>query len=195
MELSDGNVFHVYSRGNQQKTIFFSDANYLYFLRKMEKELLPHANILAYCLMPNHFHWLIEIKSSTILTESNKNMYASGFSKATAVLLRSYARAMQKQQQFTGSLFQQNAKSKLLPTRNDILTCFNYIHNNPLKANLTSKTNDWKFSSLNEYLNTGDNGICNKKLLFELADINHKYDFANQYKDLDEGEAKRIFAD
>lgn len=194
MQLTDGSVFHIYSRGNQQKTIFYTEANYFYFIRKMEKELLPHSHLLGYCLMPNHFHWLVQIKANEQNAE-NSNAHAANFSKATGILLRSYARAIQKQQQFTGSLFQQNAKSKLLATRNDILTCLNYIHNNPLKANLTSKTNDWKFSSLNEYLTTGDSGICNKKLLFELADVDHKYDFANQYKGLNEAEVKRIFAD
>src|SRR5438045_2113325 len=110
MELSDGNVFHVYNRGNQQQQIFFSDANYIFFLKKMEKQLLPHAHLLAYCLMPNHFHWLVQIKEN----EEKPGDFAFNFSKATGVLLRSYARALQRQQQFTGSLFQQNSKSKIL---------------------------------------------------------------------------------
>lgn len=194
MQLTDGSVFHVYSRGNQQKTIFYTEANYFYFIRKMEKELLPHAHLLGYCLMPNHFHWLVQIKASELSAEK-ENTYAASFSKATAVLLRSYTRAIQRQQQFTGSLFQQNAKSKILATRNDILNCLNYIHNNPVKANLTSKANDWKYSSLNEYLATGDSGICNKNLLFELANVDHKYDFANQYKGLNDADTRRIFAD
>ncbi len=193
MELSDGNVFHVYSRGNQQKTIFFSEANYLYFLRKMEKELLPHANLLAYCLMPNHFHWLVQIKSvHPNVGEDNK--HAAGFSKATGILLRSYTRAIQKQEEFTGSLFQQNAKSKLLDSRDDILTCMNYIHNNPVKAKLASETSGWTFSSAKEYI-SNVNGFCNKQLLFELADLNHSYDFANQNKDFEDEQVKRIFAD
>ncbi|MCX6198837.1 MAG: transposase [Bacteroidetes bacterium] len=191
MELTDGNVFHIYNRGNQRQQIFFTEANYQYFLQKMANALLPHADLLAYCLMPNHFHWLVQIKSDS----EGSNIYAANFSKAMAILLRSYARAMQRQQGFTGSLFQQNSKSKILTTENDVLTCFNYIHQNPVKASLVQKANAWEYSSIGEYLKLSGINFCNNPLLYNLALIDDEYNFIEACdKDIDDEKIKRIFA-
>ena len=189
MELTDGNVFHIYNRGNQQQKIFFSDANYLFFLRKMTTGLLPYCDLLAYCLMPNHFHLLVRIKPSIEGGCENANQ----FSDSLAVLLRSYTRAMQRQESFTGSLFQQNTKSKILNDENDVLTCFNYIHQNPVKANLAKKPSGWKYSSAFAYKNTFSESMCNHQLLFELAVIKENYDFDNDFMFTEE-KIKRITA-
>ncbi|HEV7382623.1 MAG TPA: hypothetical protein VGN64_22660 [Dyadobacter sp.] len=52
-------VYHVYNRGNQRQTTFFDDNDYLLFLRKIREQILPVTDILAWCLMPNHFHLMI----------------------------------------------------------------------------------------------------------------------------------------
>lgn len=59
MHFNAGEIYHVYNRGNNRQTIFFNDKNYLYFLGKVKKYLYPNCDILAWCLMPNHFHFLI----------------------------------------------------------------------------------------------------------------------------------------
>ncbi len=176
MKLEDGKVFHIYNRGNQQQKIFFSEANYLFFMRKMQSGLLPFCDLLAYCLMPNHFHWLLRIKPVDESSKAEERINADKFSKAAGILLRSYTRAIQRQQIFTGSLFQQNSQSKVLMDRDDVLTCFNYIHHNPVKAGLVAKASDWKFSSAFGYKNTFQILPCYKQMLYELADINEKYD-------------------
>lgn len=64
MHFETGDIYHIYNQGNNRQRIFFDRENYLFFLRKMREHLLPHVNILAYCLMPNHFHWMVEIVST-----------------------------------------------------------------------------------------------------------------------------------
>jgi putative transposase len=59
MNFEPENVYHIYNRGNQHQLIFFIEANYLLFLRKIREHLLPHSDILSWCLMPNHFHLMI----------------------------------------------------------------------------------------------------------------------------------------
>ena len=56
MEFEDGQIYHVFNRGNNSQTVFFSNENYQNFLDKMEEYIKPFASILAWCLMPNHFH-------------------------------------------------------------------------------------------------------------------------------------------
>ena len=54
--------YHFYNRGNNRQGIFFQHDNYLYFIRGMKKYLCPYVDILAYTLMPTHYHILGRIK-------------------------------------------------------------------------------------------------------------------------------------
>lgn len=62
MQFYPHKCYHIYNQGNNQKRIFLTKANYLFFLQKMQRHLLPHSHVLAYCLIPNHFHWFIYVK-------------------------------------------------------------------------------------------------------------------------------------
>ena len=59
-------LFHIYNQGNNRRQIFFSDGNYEFFLWKMRAYLLPFGDLVAWCLMPNHFHWLFAVKEVVI---------------------------------------------------------------------------------------------------------------------------------
>jgi len=56
MLFESGHIYHIYNQGNNRQRIFFKRENYLFFLEKIKNHVLPYADILAYCLMPNHFH-------------------------------------------------------------------------------------------------------------------------------------------
>ncbi len=55
-------IYHIYNQGNNWQAIFFNRENYLFFIRKIRIHILPFADILAWCLMPNHFHLMVEVK-------------------------------------------------------------------------------------------------------------------------------------
>ena len=59
--LLGGRFYHLYNRGNNQENIFFEKRNYEYFLSLWNRYLVANIEILAYCLLPNHFHLLIKI--------------------------------------------------------------------------------------------------------------------------------------
>ena len=61
MEFSNSQICHVFNRGNNSQTVFFDRENYLFFLDKIRNNILPHADVLAWCLMPNHFHLMISV--------------------------------------------------------------------------------------------------------------------------------------
>ena len=173
--MSEGAFYHIYNRGNNKEKIFFNRDNYLYFLTKARKHLLPHFDILAYCLMPNHFHFLVYQES----LDFNKN-----YSKDLNIMLRSYTRGVNIQQDRIGSLFQKHTKFKLLnPTednisnnlsRNDIeypFICFHYIHQNPQRAGLVVSPEEWEFSSYQDYAGIRNGTLVNKLLAFSLLNI------------------------
>ncbi|MBK6642001.1 MAG: transposase [Bacteroidetes bacterium] len=66
MNFTSDSIYHIYNRGNQQQKIFFNRENYLFFLKKMRVELSPYCEFINYCLMPNHFHWLV--KTSVLIS-------------------------------------------------------------------------------------------------------------------------------
>lgn len=171
MEFIEENIYHIYNRGNNQQKIFFSDANYLFFLRKIKNEFAPYCEILSYCLMPNHFHFIVAIKKSVSQAGENKTL-----NKAIGIVLRSYTRAIQIQENLVGSLFQQKTKAKEIAnnindTLNHLSICSHYIHQNPLKARLVTNLKDWKFSSYLDYTDLRNGTLCNKKLFYTLAGI------------------------
>ncbi len=134
MQIDPGYFFHIYNRGNNGQKIFFERENYLYFLRKMKEHIFPYASIAAWCLMPNHFHWVVFVHKTTIeipekqnsshtmthnhgmtVTENiNQKTKQRTFNYSIGILLRSYTRAIQKKKKITGSLFQQHTGMKPL---------------------------------------------------------------------------------
>lgn len=114
MEFFDNEVYHIYNRGNNRQPIFFKPDNYLYFLKKVRKFILPTCDILAYCLMPNHFHFLISADSRTVATKLIGDQHRNILSEGIRNLLQTYIKAINKQNNTTGSLFQQNTKAKCL---------------------------------------------------------------------------------
>ncbi|MFB6341095.1 transposase [Saccharicrinis sp. FJH62] len=65
MDFESDQLYHVYNQGNNKQDIFFCKENYLFFLKKIETHISPYADIIAYCLMPNHFHLMIKVNSGS----------------------------------------------------------------------------------------------------------------------------------
>lgn len=202
MRFKPYHVYHIFNQGNNKELIFFEERNYHFFLEKMKRHLLPHAHLLAYCLMPNHFHWLVCVKEkgcqmSNMIKPSRfdhepteENRHQQNLSAGIAVLLRSYTRAINIQQERTGSLFRQKTKSEngdidypvALPCFSPALisseldsefafikadywqTCFDYIHMNPVTAELVPDPLIWKYSSAADYISKSIFSLCNLTL-------------------------------
>jgi REP element-mobilizing transposase RayT len=179
MKFYPGEIYHVYNRGNIHQKIFFERRNYPFFLRKMEKHLTPYCHLLAWCLMPNHFHWLIQIKKKDKLDSRTfaEDGSVIDLNKSIGILLRSYTRAINKSYKNSGSLFQQGTKSKNVNTGltkhdNYALICFLYIHQNPVKAKLSTSFEGWDFSSYRDFIGLHcESKICNKRLAINLLDL------------------------
>jgi len=137
--------YHVYNRGNNKEPIFFESENYDFFLRKFFKYFpLNIAEIHAFCLMPNHYHFLIRIPDETDI--SNRMKYF-GISYAKAINIR-YKR--------TGHLFEGIFRIKRVDSNEYLIHLSRYIHLNPLFAKLVCKAEDWYFSSYQKYLSVID---------------------------------------
>ncbi|WP_445665227.1 hypothetical protein [Fodinibius sp. AD559] len=74
-------IYHVYNHGNAEDLIFREDTNYAFFLKRYQKYIPPIADTFAYCLMPNHFHFMVRIKSREELMGFAKKKYPSKSNK------------------------------------------------------------------------------------------------------------------
>lgn len=142
--------YHFYNRGNNRQQVFFEAENYWYFLRGVQKYLVPVMNIVSYCLMPTHYHILGRIKQTP---EASKTSDVSlQVSLAMQKFLISYTKAINKRFNRVGSLFQGQFQAK--PVRNDthLLNLCVYIHANPVKDGLVALPENWIYSNYREWL-------------------------------------------
>lgn len=179
MYFDNNEFYHVYNRGNNKQLIFFNDRNYLFFLRKIREQLLPLADIFAYCLMPNHFHLLIRPTESGLterISFGGKPMQELSY--RLGMLLSSYAQAINKQNQTTGSLFQQKTKAKILSETDNgtrvsyFEQCFHYIHYNPVAAGIVQNPEEWPYSSYPDYAGLRNGTLCSKEIFYSKTGLN-----------------------
>jgi hypothetical protein len=86
-------------------------------------------------------------------------------------MLSSYTRKINFRTGRTGSLFQQNSKAKLLTDKDHPFICFHYIHQNPLRAKLVSRLEDWEFTSYRDYAGQRAGTLSNKEMACQLLDL------------------------
>jgi putative transposase len=173
MNFIEKDIYHIYNRGNDSQQLFFEEENYKYFLKLVKQFLSPNCEILAWCLMPNHFHFLIYANEKSAQYLPSKNIPIQQLSEGIRLLLSSYTKAINKKYNRTGSLFQQKTKSKNVydGKGNYAVQAFHYIHQNPLKAFLVKGMHEWEFSSYKDYTGLRNGSLCNKELAIQLLDI------------------------
>lgn len=139
-------IYHVYNRGNGYEPIFNNFGNYDYFLKKYHEYMTPYWDTMVWCLMPNHFHFMVRIKpqedSSLLTTELCIKAYAD--------FCNGYVQAYNKQQGRRGSLFMRSFKRKPVYDEEYLRKLICYIHNNPVKDGIVHRPEDWFHSSYHE---------------------------------------------
>lgn len=130
-----GAIYHVYDRGVDRRPTFIDEQDYRSFVRTMTR--ITHETntvILAYCLMPNHFH--LEVKVSTI-----------PLGRVIQRILTAYVKTFNARHGRTGHLFEGRHKAKICLTDRYVMQLIQYIQNNPVRANLVKTPEDWPWSS------------------------------------------------
>lgn len=136
--LIPGGYYHVYNRGNNRENIFIEEKNYHYFMKLYARHIEPIAETYAYCLLRNHFHFLVRIKDEPLPKPP---------SQALSNLFNAYARAFNKMYQRTGALFQRPFGRIRVETDAHFQILVAYIHQNPQKHGFVDDFRDWPFSS------------------------------------------------
>jgi len=168
MKLEKDNIFHIYNQGNNRRRIFFEKAHYNLFISKIKDYIVPYTDVLAWCLMPNHFHILVYTKEEKITLNSVTKERT--INSSIGIMLRSYTTTINRKMGWSGSLFREETKAKIIDINQTINTnfydaaqlqeCYNYILLNPVKAGIVNNPANWEFSSFKDTL-----GIIKPRLI------------------------------
>ena len=136
----DGTVFHVCNRGVLKKPIFSDEFDY-YVCEQILGESIEKYEVplYAYCLMPNHWHLLVEAPSGKVLIQMLQR-----FSSVHARAIR-----RKQQNQGTGAVYQSRYRAHAVQRHESFLRVQDYIEQNPVKAGLCGSPKDWRWSSAN----------------------------------------------
>ena len=166
-EYQPGSYYHIFNRGAHQRSIFKDNENYLFVLRKIKQysDQFQHT-IIAYCLMPNHYHLLIR---------------QDGGFKASLLpqqVFNSYTKAFNKRYNHSGTLFEDSFHIKIIQETSHLLHLCRYIHGNPVKDGFVSDPSDWEYSNYREFIGTRNGSLFDPEFFTEyFSDTKDYLDF------------------
>lgn len=162
---------HVYQRGNNKIPIFFSEKDYSLFLNMLQEAKVKHPCLIyGYCLMPNHFHLLIEPEEKNNISLLMKFLGAK------------YVHYINKIHSRTGTLWEGRFKCSLVDREAYFLTCLRYIELNPIRAGLVKSLALYKWSSYRaRALGEKSKVLDLSKWYFDLG--NDSFERQNRYKE------------
>ncbi len=171
----DGGYYHVYNRGNRKQQIFLQDRDYERFLEKIieYKKKFP-IKIISYCLMPNHFHFLLQ------------QLAPNAISRFFSNLCNSHSKYFNIKYETVGSIYQGRFKAKTVNKDEYLVHLSRYIHLNPvdlfsfLGEGIANQLLLYPWSSLPLYLSGNSNEITEPEVVLNYFS---KKDPITDYKD------------
>ncbi len=189
-----GDVYHIYNKVVTGQKLFESECDYQYFLEKYMIYLSPYFDTFAYCLIPNHFHFLVKVKEKEMIDVSKEDTnaakkYLDGeesvnfflenqLSRMFSGIALRHNRAIGRE----GALFKEGTKRVLLKTENRMVYQLCYIHHNPIHHHLTKRYDAWRYSSYNAYLSRKPSRLQREDMLEILDGIDGFLEIHREFK-------------
>ena len=176
--LDKDGTYHIYNRGINGETIFRNDENKNYFLRLLGKHLTGKSSLHAYCLMNNHFHFLLTVDvEEDVITQSLSNLF------------NAYAKAFNKANSRTGSLFEKHFRRIHVNDEDYVRQLIVYIHLNP-KHHFNLDFENYKHSSYRAFLSDKETKLSRNESLKLFGDKDNFIFVHKQRNDLLEDKYK-----
>jgi len=205
--LKSNSFYHVFNRTNNKEILFKNSDDYLFFLDRTKRYLSDYFDVYAYCLLGNHFHFLLKtkptqtilsrlkskskvnlIKSEIVLTEYTELDDETIHDMFRIQLLRlftAYSKNYNKLYGRSGNLFYRPFKRILIEDKEYLKSLILYIHKNPVKHLITSNFKNFEWSSYYDYINE-ENELINTneglKLFNGLDQFNELHESENNYE-------------
>jgi len=184
--LDFGKFYHIYNKAIGKELLFKTEYDYFFFLKKIDRFILPVAKIISYCLIPNHFHLLIytrdedEIKKNLRKKsfDSNRNPIIQSFSN----FFNSYSKSYNKIQNRMGRLFVYPFKKILVDKDDYLISLICYIHRNPIHHGMVNDFSKWKYSSYNAFITNKPTKVEREFVIGLFGSLNDFIVFHNENK-------------
>ncbi len=176
--LENGRFYHVYNRVAPNKKLFYSAENYTYFLKLWKKtDFTLCCRLIAYCLMPNHYHFLVQMTDAAL------------FTKKISYVFDRYLKALNNQRKESGQYFKDRFKAKIIENENYLLAVCCYIHLNPVKAHLVDSLAEWPFLNYFEFTGMRSGVLWDEGFFEEYVVSSSDYEnyLASRYNDVEIG--------
>jgi len=141
LQFLPGHYYHIYNRGAGRQSIFLEERNYRYLLSLL-KEISAEckASVIAYCLLPNHYHWLLRQDGDIPVRDVPKRVFGS------------YTQAFNKTYQRSGVLFEGPYRAIQVETDEYLRHLCRYIHGNPVRHGIADAIELWPYSNYLEWI-------------------------------------------
>lgn len=171
MQFEQGVAYHVYNRSINQELLYKSEENYRYFMDRFSYYLDGKVDMLAYCLMPTHFHFFVRATTESQEIETGfKNLFIS------------YAKSINAAYERKGSVFQAKYKKDRIADDSHFTNVVAYIHLNPVKVKLCAAPADWKYSSYNAILGSDATKVKRNEIIDWFGSKQRFVDFHKGYR-------------
>lgn len=144
-----GRYYHLFNRGNNKERLFYFHGNYDFFIKKYFFYLNPVADTYCYCLLPNHFHFLIRIKDSVTDSKFVSNQLRK--------LFITYAMYINLQESRTGCIISKNFRRIEVNREEYLISLVRYIHLNPVKHKMTYDIKSYRYSTFYKIIHNQTN--------------------------------------
>jgi putative transposase len=176
-------TYHIYNRAHGKEALFLQPEHYKFFLTKYKQYIFPIAETFCYCLMPNHFHFLIRFKDEeqlNLLNTKKDKDFSEFLSSQLNCFFMSYSKAFNKQQSRKGSLFINRFKRKMVNDVTYFRKVVHYIHFNPVVAELCNEPKDWKYSSFKGIVSSSSS-LLKKEEVISVFENLENFIYVHQY--------------
>lgn len=180
--------FTISGTGNNRENLFYSSANYEYFIRLYAEYLDPVVATYAFCLLPNHFHLLVQTKSIVVSPagETTKTKKMNPVSLAFQRFFTAYSQAINIQERRSGSLFQKPFKRLEITSTRQLANLTHYIHTNPQKHGIIDNFRQYPWSSYDRIIRDKPSKLKKEEVLQWFRNKENYVNYHARIIDLDE---------
>lgn len=199
--------YHVYNRTNNREPLFLSDQNRRFFLSRYKLYLADYVDTFAWCLMENHFHFSLRIKSAEAIREAVR---CSPETERTAAqrqflaapegdrdfhtvverqfsrMFTAYAMAFNQQHERSGNLFYRPFKRVAVSDEDHLVWLVYYLHSNPAKHGVLKNFRNYRWSSYSAFVSDKPTLLCKQEVLDWYGGLERFLEFHQAVQDLPE---------
>jgi len=165
-QFTRGEYYHIYNRGCNREDIFRCDENYRFLLRILKTKVKQYnIAVIAYCLMPNHYHFLLRQDGEHTVGKRIQEVF------------NRYTKAFNSVYRRTGTMFEGPFKAIHIDDEEYLIHLCRYIHRNAFEAGLAQRIELWKYSNYLEWV-----GV-RRGTLVDRTFIRNRFRTANEYRE------------